>query len=144
MKEEKMLLIMKYTVFFNLAWQWRYLTDKTGFLFIGTHCIMKIWNLNFRNFHWNNSGTVGMNMKVSWWYHRLTISHVFCSKKRRKSHISCSYDIPILANMGVDRGGGGGNGGIYPPIFEVGDGLYYITHLRPPPPPPPIFHDWMS
>ena len=39
MKEEKMLLIMKYTVCFNLAWQWRYLTDKTGFLFIGTHCI---------------------------------------------------------------------------------------------------------
>ena len=38
MKEEKMLLIMKHTVCFNLAWQWRYLTDKTGFLFIGTHC----------------------------------------------------------------------------------------------------------
>ena len=34
-----MLLIMKHTVCFNLAWQWRYLTDKTGFLFIGTHCI---------------------------------------------------------------------------------------------------------
>ena len=39
MKEEKMLLIMKHTVCFNLAWQWKYLTDKTGFLFIGTHCI---------------------------------------------------------------------------------------------------------
>ena len=38
MKEEKMLLIMKHIVCFNLAWQWRYLTDKTGFLFIGTHC----------------------------------------------------------------------------------------------------------
>ena len=38
LKEEKMLLIMKHTVCFNLAWQWRYLTDKTGFLFIGTHC----------------------------------------------------------------------------------------------------------
>ena len=38
MKEEKMLLIMKHTVCFNLAWQWRYLTHNTGFLFIGTHC----------------------------------------------------------------------------------------------------------
>ena len=32
-EKEKMLLIMKYTVCFNLAWQWRYLTDKTGFTF---------------------------------------------------------------------------------------------------------------
>ena len=41
MKEEKMLLIMKHIVCFNLAWQWRYLIDKSGFLFIGTHCILK-------------------------------------------------------------------------------------------------------
>ena len=32
-------LIMKDIAGLNLAWQWRYLTDKTGFLFIGTHCI---------------------------------------------------------------------------------------------------------
>ena len=38
MKEEEMLLIMKDIVCFNLAWQLRNLTDKTGFLFIGTHC----------------------------------------------------------------------------------------------------------
>ena len=38
-KKRKCFLIIKYTVCFNLAWQWRYLTDKTGFLFIGTHCI---------------------------------------------------------------------------------------------------------
>ena len=44
MKEEKMLLIMKHIVCFNLAWQWRYLTDKTGFLFIGTHCITRFTN----------------------------------------------------------------------------------------------------
>ena len=31
-KTENMLLIMKHAVCFNLAWQWRYLTDKTGFL----------------------------------------------------------------------------------------------------------------
>ena len=37
MKEEKMLLIMKHIVGFNIAWQRRYLTDKTGFLFCGTH-----------------------------------------------------------------------------------------------------------
>ena len=41
MKEEKMPLIMKHIVWLNLAWQWRYLTDKSGFLFIGTHCIAK-------------------------------------------------------------------------------------------------------
>ena len=40
MKEEKMPLIMKHIVWFNLASQWRYLTDKTGFLFIGTHCMV--------------------------------------------------------------------------------------------------------
>ena len=34
MKEEKMPLIMK-----HIVWQWRYITDKTGFLFIGMHCI---------------------------------------------------------------------------------------------------------
>ena len=39
MKEEKMLLIMKHIVGFNIAWQRKYLTDKTGFLFCGTHCI---------------------------------------------------------------------------------------------------------
>ena len=39
MREEKLPLIMKHIVCFNLAWQWRYLTDKTGFLYIGTHCI---------------------------------------------------------------------------------------------------------
>ena len=39
MKEEEMLLIMKHIVGFNIAWQRRYLTDKTGFLFCGTHCI---------------------------------------------------------------------------------------------------------
>ena len=38
MKEEKMPLIMKHIIWFSLAWQWRYPTDKTGFLFIGTHC----------------------------------------------------------------------------------------------------------
>ena len=38
MKEEKMPLIIKHTVWLNLARQWRYLTDETGFLFIGTHC----------------------------------------------------------------------------------------------------------
>ena len=37
--KEKMPLIMKHIVWLKLAWQWRYLTDKTGFLFIGTHCI---------------------------------------------------------------------------------------------------------
>ena len=42
MKEEKMLLIMKCIVCFNLAWQKRYLTEKTGFLFCGTHCIVSI------------------------------------------------------------------------------------------------------
>ena len=36
-----MTLIMKHIVWLNLAWQWRYLTDKTGFLFIGTHCTTK-------------------------------------------------------------------------------------------------------
>ena len=39
MKEEKISLIIKYIVWLKLAWQWRYLTDKTGFLFIGTHGI---------------------------------------------------------------------------------------------------------
>ena len=39
MKEEKILLIMKHIVCFDLAWQRRYLTKKTGFLFCGTHCI---------------------------------------------------------------------------------------------------------
>ena len=29
-------LIMKHIIWLNLAWQWRYPTDKTGFLFIGT------------------------------------------------------------------------------------------------------------
>ena len=38
-KWKKMPLIMKQIVWLNLAWQWRYPTDKTGFLFIGTHCI---------------------------------------------------------------------------------------------------------
>ena len=33
-------LIMKYIVCFDLAWQRRYLTEKTGFLFCGTHCIV--------------------------------------------------------------------------------------------------------
>ena len=37
---------MKHTICFNLAWQWRYLTDKTGFLFIGTHCIACILPLD--------------------------------------------------------------------------------------------------
>ena len=40
-KKRKMLLIPKYIVWLNLTWQWRYLTDKTGFLFIGTHCTVK-------------------------------------------------------------------------------------------------------
>ena len=41
MKEEKMPFIMKHIVWLNLVWQWRYLTDiKSGFLFIGTHCIL--------------------------------------------------------------------------------------------------------
>ena len=40
MKEETMPLIMKLIVWLNLEWQWRYLTDKTGFLFIGMHCIV--------------------------------------------------------------------------------------------------------
>ena len=39
MKEEKLPLIMKHMVWLNIAWQWRYLTNKTGFLFIGTYCI---------------------------------------------------------------------------------------------------------
>ena len=47
MKEEKMPLIMKYIVRLNLAWQWRYPTDKTGFLFIGTHCITYKWEFLF-------------------------------------------------------------------------------------------------
>ena len=38
MKEEKMPLVMKHRVWLNLALQFRYPTDKTGFLFIGTHC----------------------------------------------------------------------------------------------------------
>ena len=32
-------LIMKHVVLLKLAWQWRYFTDKPGFLFIGTHGI---------------------------------------------------------------------------------------------------------
>ena len=39
MKEEKMLLTMNYIVCFHRVWQWIYLTDKTGFLLFGTHCI---------------------------------------------------------------------------------------------------------
>ena len=43
MKEEKMLLILKHihVVCFNLEWQYRYLTDKTDFLFSGTHGIVE-------------------------------------------------------------------------------------------------------
>ena len=36
MKEEKMSFIMKHKVWLKIAWQWRYLTGKPGFLFIGT------------------------------------------------------------------------------------------------------------
>ena len=39
-KNRKMPLIMKHIVWLNPAWQWRYRTDETGFLFIGTHCIL--------------------------------------------------------------------------------------------------------
>ena len=42
MKEGKMSLIMKNIVWLNLVWQWRYPTDKTGFSFIGTHCIVDV------------------------------------------------------------------------------------------------------
>ena len=49
MKEEKMPLIMKHIVWLNFAWQWRYLTDKKGFLFIGTHCIVAIVAMRLRN-----------------------------------------------------------------------------------------------
>ena len=38
-ERREMSLIMKYIVWLNSAWQWRYFTNKTGFLFIGTHCI---------------------------------------------------------------------------------------------------------
>ena len=58
MKEEKMLLIIKHTACFNLAWQWIYLTDKTGFLFIGTHCI----GLDYFDGFLLNSWT------TSWWF----------------------------------------------------------------------------
>ena len=39
MKVEKMPLIVKHMLWLKLAWQWRYLTNNTGFLFIGTHFI---------------------------------------------------------------------------------------------------------
>ena len=39
MKEGKMPLNMKHIVWLKLRLQWRYLTDKTGFLFSGTHSI---------------------------------------------------------------------------------------------------------
>ena len=39
MKEEKMPLILKHIVWLKIAWQGRYLTDKPGFLFIGTQGI---------------------------------------------------------------------------------------------------------
>ena len=41
MKEKKMPLITKHKVWLKIARQWRYLTDKKGFLFIGTHGIDK-------------------------------------------------------------------------------------------------------
>ena len=50
MKEEKMPLIMKHLVWLNLAWQWRYLTYKTGFLFIGTHCISQNISVDYNQF----------------------------------------------------------------------------------------------
>ena len=37
MKEEEMPLIMKHIVWLKIAWQWRYFTDKPGFLFSGAH-----------------------------------------------------------------------------------------------------------
>ena len=40
MKEKKTPLILKHIVWLNVAWQWRYHTDNTGFRFIGTHCIL--------------------------------------------------------------------------------------------------------
>ena len=43
MKEEKMPLIMRHIVWLNLAWQWRYPSDNTGFLFWGpTRYIMSM------------------------------------------------------------------------------------------------------
>ena len=55
MKEEKMPLIMKHIVWLDLAWQWRYLTDKTGFLFIGMHCI---WGCSKKVFWANISNLI--------------------------------------------------------------------------------------
>ena len=42
MKEGKMPLTMKHIVWLKLGRQWRYLTDKTGFLFSGTHGTMAL------------------------------------------------------------------------------------------------------
>ena len=58
-KEEKMLLIMKHTVCFNQsAWQWSYLIDITGFLFIGTHCISEGWGNVLNWWYWFKFGDV--------------------------------------------------------------------------------------
>ena len=46
MKEEKMLLIMKHTVSFNLAWQWRYSLITRVSLLPWTHCINMRVSLN--------------------------------------------------------------------------------------------------
>ena len=40
---------MKHIVWLNLAWQWRYPTYKTGFLFIGTRCISPFFIFAFRS-----------------------------------------------------------------------------------------------
>ena len=83
MKEEKMLLIMKHTVCFNLAWQWRYLTDKTGFLFIGTHCIAasKFVSVELSYRQWYRA--VGVSTKLFYIFHKQHHSFLFHRHIRR-------------------------------------------------------------
>ena len=64
MKEDKMPLIIKYIIWLKLAWQWRYLTDKTGFLFIGTHCIVT-WRWYCVNFGKRRHNTNGSSLSPS-------------------------------------------------------------------------------
>ena len=76
-----MSLIMKHIVWLKLAWQWRYLTDKTGFFFLGhtgyfpcssAFILKRVGNVNWcalnqfntfqiKQFNWTNRNTSGQS-----------------------------------------------------------------------------------
>ena len=109
MKEEKMLLTMNYIVCFHRVWQWIYLTDKTGFLLFGTHCIGQCsctqvcgWN-GCCAWLWLWTGLITLHILLIWHY-------LFSVPQHEKPHLAekqyLTDDEVIFCSWALFRGSG--------------------------------------